>query len=54
MRALFALICLALFVAGLYIMSLAFSYPAHEGYIFAGGLLLCVVAFFVPMAQKTD
>jgi len=53
MRALLALICLAILLAGFYVMSLAFSYPDQEGWIFAGGLLLCVVAFFIPMAQKT-
>jgi len=52
MRAFLALLCLAFFIFGFYLMGTAFNYPDKEGYIFGAGLIVCFLAVGIPMSQR--
>lgn len=54
MRHVFAFAMIGVFVLGLYAMGVANQYPGAEAYVFVGGLLLCSLAFFVPLQLVKD
>ena len=54
MRPVFALVMIALFVLGLYIMAIAFDHPGAEAYIFCGGIAISALAFAIPMQFTKD
>ena len=54
MRPVFAIVMIALFALGLYIMAIAFDHPGAEAYIFSGGLVVSALAFAIPLQFTKD
>lgn len=54
MRPVFALAMIALFVLGLYVMSISFDHPGAQAYLFSGGILLATLSFAIPLQLTKD
>jgi hypothetical protein len=54
MRHVFAFAMIGVFVLGLYVMGIATQFEGAEAYVFCGGLLLCTLAFLVPIQLVKD
>lgn len=54
MRPVFALAMIALFLLGLYVMSISFDHEGAQAYLFSGGILISTLAFAIPMQLRKD
>ena len=54
MRPVLFLAMIALFVLGLYVMSISFEHPSASAYLFSGGIVLSTLAFAIPLQLRKD
>lgn len=54
MRHVFAIVMIALFTAGIFVMSIAENVDGYEGFVFTGGLLMSTLAFLIPIERAAD